>query len=108
MKFAEIVAEAAKTAHETYFWEAPNGQEFFAPAPLTEEEQEVADRAELQRQRKREREERASELARIVEAAGLDRCEEMGINIAELIDPPVYIQKADGELPINLALIFNK
>jgi len=99
--FQTIVADAAKTAHKVYHYLAPNGETYSTPRPAKQE----SGKKQLQRLRVAEQKERAKKLAELVHAAGIDKCEEFGASIAELIDPPVHISMADGSLPVMVSLL---
>jgi hypothetical protein len=111
MKFQDICRKAEKTAHKVYGLQVgeeltPKGKR--RPAIYFHKPAKVDPVAELKEQQKAERKERAERMAELVHAGGIDKCEELGVDISQLLDPPKHITLADGDLPITLALILNK
>lgn len=101
MKFREILAEAEATRDEIY------GLAYTATMvnPKTKEplkyerilwvkkETDEEKQRKLKAQQEEERKERAKQLVELVEKATLEKCEEYGVSIAELIPPAKHTQK---------------
>lgn len=98
--FNQIVKESEKTRDRVYFLQDEQGKKYFAPR-----KKKISEAKKIQRLRKREKTERAERLASLVHTGGLDKCEELGVDICSLIEEPKYISKTDGDLPVLINLI---
>lgn len=99
--FTEIVKESELDRHEVYFLQEGK-HKFFAPSP---EQEAIAKEKTLKQLRAQEQKERAIEMAKLVHAGGIPECEELGVDIAQLLEKPKHIQRADGGLPLMISLL---